>query len=217
MGRVLFNEKGEAYEGLYAAGECACVSVHGANRLGTNSLVDLIVYGRRAGAEISRFVKAADFGPLPASADERARKKISALVTGKKGKPRGALMSGMQEVMMEKVGVFRTGDEMKSAVEEIRGLRNEFREVRVGDAGKKFNTELLEVLELENLLDIAYLTAAAAVNRTESRGAHSRDDFPDRDDERWLKHSLIWLDGEKTRIGYRDVDISLYKPKARVY
>jgi succinate dehydrogenase / fumarate reductase flavoprotein subunit len=217
MGRVLTGKVNEVYEGLYAAGECACVSVHGANRLGTNSLVDLIVYGRRAGAEISRFVKEADFGQLPASPDERARKKISGLVTGKKGKSRGDLMTGMQETMMERVGVFRTGEQVASAIEEIRRLRDEFREVRVEDTGKKFNTELLEALELENLLELAYLTAAAAGNRTESRGAHSRDDFPERDDEHWLKHSLIRLDGDRLRIGYRDVDISLYKPKPRKY
>ncbi len=208
-GHVIRDEQGDVYEGLFAAGECACVSVHGANRLGTNSLVDLVVYGKRAGAEMSRFVKDADFGPLPAAPDDRARKKLTALLTGKKGKSRGEIMAKMQEVMMEKVGVFRTGEEIKKAIAEIQTLREEFRDVQVSDTGKGFNTELLEVLELSNLLDLAYLTASAALNRSESRGAHSRDDFPQRDDENWLKHSLIWLDGDRPTIGYKDVDISL--------
>jgi succinate dehydrogenase / fumarate reductase flavoprotein subunit len=216
-GRVLRNERGDVYDGLYAAGECACVSVHGANRLGTNSLVDLVVYGRRAGMDISCFVKEADFGVISASSDDTTRKKINSLLTDKKSKSRGAITSRMQDVMMEKVGVFRTGKEMKKAVETIRKLKNEFQEVGIEDTGKSFNTELVEVLELENLLDIAYLTVVAAENRTETRGAHSRMDFPARDDDNWLKHSLIWLDGEKFRIKYREVDVSLYKPKLRTY
>jgi succinate dehydrogenase / fumarate reductase flavoprotein subunit len=216
-GRVIMNGNGDVYEGLYAAGECACVSVHGANRLGTNSLVDLIVYGRRAGAEISRFVKGADFGAIPASPEDRSREKITKLVTGKKGAPRGDITRKMQDVMMEKVGVFRTGNEIAEAVEEIRKLRKEYTAVRVEDRGKKFNTELQEVLELGNLLDIAYMTAVTALNRTESRGAHSRDDFPERDDAKWLKHSLIRLKGDAHEIEYKGVDVSFYPPKPRVY
>ncbi len=217
FGRVLLNGEGETYEGLYAAGECACVSVHGANRLGTNSLVDLVVFGKRAGVEIGRFVKGADFGPLPSSPDERARRKIESLVTGNKGRSRGKILAAMQETMMEKVGIARISEEMKKAIETIQQLRSEFKEVRVEDRGKRFNTELLEVLELENLLDIAYITAVASETRTESRGAHARDDFPNRDDEHWLKHSLVWLDGNGHKYGSRPVDLSRYKPKPRVY
>jgi len=216
-GRVIRNECGDVYEGLYAAGECACISVHGANRLGTNSLVDLVVYGRRAGTDIACFVKKADFGSIPASPDDAARKKVNSLITGRKSKSRGAITSRMQDVMMEKVGVFRTAKEMKEAVEVMRGLKDEFKEVGIKDTGKSFNTELVEALELENLLDIAYLTAVAAENRTETRGAHSRTDFPARDDANWLKHSLIWLDREQFGIKYREADVSLYKPKPRVY
>jgi succinate dehydrogenase subunit A (EC 1.3.5.1) len=216
-GRVLRNECGDVYEGLYAAGECACVSVHGANRLGTNSLVDLVVYGRRAGMDISCFVKEADFGVIPVSPDAAARKKVDSLINGKKGKSRGLITARMQEAMMEKVGVFRTSTKMKEAIETIRELKDEFKEVGIEDTGKRFNTELVEVLELENLLDIAYLTAVAAENRTETRGAHSRTDFPARDDDNWLKHSLIWLDGKKFGIKYCEVDVSLYKPKLRTY
>ena len=216
-GRVVYDNRGGLYEGLYAAGECACVSVHGANRLGTNSLVALIVYGRRAGTEIARYATDADFAAERPSANDRARGKIAALVTGKKGAPAAALMDRMREVMMEKVGVFRKAGEMKQALAELRLLRDEFREVRVADSGARFNTELFEVLELENLLDIAFLTAAAADNRTESRGAHSRDDYPERDDVKWLKHSLVWLSGDSYSVAYKGVDTSIYPPKPRVY
>ncbi len=216
-GRVIFNEQGDVYEGLYAAGECACVSVHGANRLGTNSLVDLIVYGKRSGREIAKFVKDADFGKIFDDADAPSREKIDKLITGKKGESRSIITEKMQETLMEKVGVYRTGPRMEEAVGVIGRLKDVFRGVTVEDPGKKFNTELQEVLELENLLDIAYLTAASAVNRTESRGAHSRDDFPDRDDNNWLKHTLIWLDKKGHRIGYKEVDISIFEPKPRAY
>ncbi len=216
-GRVVRNGQGEVYEGLYAAGECACVSVHGANRLGTNSLVDLIVYGKRSGREIARFVKEADFGNLPGDADGPAREKIQDLLSGKKGASRADITGKMQEAMMEKVGVYRAGPAMEEAVGVIKRLKEEYRAVTVEDTGSKFNTDLLEVLELENLLDIAYMTAVSAANRTESRGAHSREDFPDRDDGNWLKHTLIWLDDTAHRIGYKDVDISIFEPKPRAY
>jgi Succinate dehydrogenase/fumarate reductase, flavoprotein subunit len=167
--------------------------------------------------DISCFVKEADFGVIPVSPDAAARKKVDSLINGKKGKSRGLITARMQEAMMEKVGVFRTSTKMKEAIETIRELKDEFKEVGIEDTGKRFNTELVEVLELENLLDIAYLTAVAAENRTETRGAHSRTDFPARDDDNWLKHSLIWLDGKKFGIKYCEVDVSLYKPKLRTY
>ncbi len=217
FGRVLTGRGDETYEGLFAAGECACVSVHGANRLGTNSLVDLIVYGRRAGAEMARFIRGADIGKIPASPDDRSGGKIERLLGGGKGAPHGEIMTRMQETMMEKVGVFRNAAEMTEAVAIMGRIREEFADVRAGDGGKRFNTGLLEALELENLLDIAYMTAITALRRTESRGAHSREDFPERDDDRWLKHSLIWLDGAEEQAGERDVDMSIYPPKPRTY
>lgn len=216
-GRVLFNERGDKYEGLYAAGECACVSVHGANRLGTNSLVDLIVFGRRAGAEISRYIREADFVPLTSSPDDRARQKLERMRAGKKGRSRGDIAAAMQEVMMEKVGVFRTAEEMREAIGIIGSLREETMGMAVEDPGRGFNTELCEVLELENMLDLAYVTAITAARREESRGAHSRYDFPERDDGRWLKHSCAWLTGDECTVRYKDVDQSLFKPKPRVY
>ncbi len=214
-GRVL-GAGGGACPGLYAAGECACVSVHGANRLGTNSLVDLVVFGRRAGRHIADYIAGASLRPLAAGSEDGARDKVKRLKTGR-GAHGGAIREAMQKTMMEKVGIIREGEEGRSAVAEIEALRDEYRGARVDDAGAAFNTDLLELLELENLLDLALVTAHAAARREESRGGHTRDDFPERDDARWLKHSLVRLVSGVPEFSYKDVDTSLYPPKPRVY
>ena len=225
-GRVIADGEGNAYEGLYAAGECACVSVHGANRLGTNSLVDLVVFGRRAGRHIADFVRRADFVRAPADAAEPARAEVARLKTGGKGPHGGDIREEMETVMMDKVGIFRNAADLGQAVEKVRELRGRWTEVRAQDSGRRFNSDILGILELQNLLDLAYITAAAARERTESRGGHARDDYPDRDDARWLKHSLAWLKGDKgecrasaavVELGSRPVDISTWKPKPRAY
>jgi succinate dehydrogenase / fumarate reductase flavoprotein subunit len=215
-GRVLRGAGKGSYLGLYAAGECACVSVHGANRLGTNSLVDLVVFGKRAGLHIADYVANANLPQLHSGADSAAKSKIARLRSGK-GEHGGAVRERMQEVMMEKVGVIRTEAEMKEALAEVAELREGFERLRVQDGNAAYNTDLLELLELENLLDLSYLTAAAALNRTESRGGHTREDFPERDDEHWLKHSLVKLEGGKPSFEYKAVDTSLFVPKPRVY
>jgi succinate dehydrogenase / fumarate reductase flavoprotein subunit len=214
-GQVLVDGDGSIYEGLYAAGECACISVHGANRLGTNSLVDLIVFGKRSGQAMARFCKNADFGTVPVDADAESRQLIAGLTDGKEGIHGGHIREEMQSVMMEKVGIYRTGELMSQAVDEVKKLRERFSEVRVQDSASSFNTDLLEILELRNLLDLSLITAVAANHRTETRGAHAREDYPDRLDDKWLKHSMIWLNDLK--IGYRPVTISMFKPKPRTY
>ena len=217
FGRVVKDGRGTVVEGLYAAGECACVSVHGANRLGTNSLLDLVVFGRRAGQHIGDYVKNVKEPSVGQDAAETADRWIKQLTDGQTGPHGGHIMEEMQTVMMEKVGIYRNAQDMQAAVDQIQSLRERYRKVRVQDTGQAFNTDLLELIELRNLLDLSLLTAASAVNRQESRGAHSREDFPDRDDDNWLKHTLAYLDGDTVRIDYKTVDTSVWEPKPRTY
>jgi succinate dehydrogenase / fumarate reductase, flavoprotein subunit len=201
FGRVIMDGSGTVVDGLYAAGECACVSVHGANRLGTNSLLDLVVFGRRAGRHIGDYVNHADRHRVDASAADGAREWIARLTDGASGPHGGQIMDQMQTTMMEKVGIYRNRQQMQAAVDEIQALRLQYRSVRVQDTSRPFNTDLLEIIELGNLLDLSLVTAAAALDRHESRGAHSREDFPARDDHNWLKHSLAYLHGDTVRLG----------------
>ncbi len=216
-GRVLMDKEGTVVDGLYAAGECACVSVHGANRLGTNSLLDLIVFGRRAGIHIADYVKDAALIEPDAAAAADARNWIGRLMDGTEGPHGGHISDQMQTTMMEKVGIYRNEADMQAAVTEIKELRERYQSVRVQDTSKQFNTDLLELIELGNMLDLALITAASALERQESRGAHSREDYPERDDQNWLKHTLAYLDGSEVRLAYKDVDTSFWPPKPRSY
>ncbi len=216
-GRVIFDNKGTIVTGLYAAGECACVSVHGANRLGTNSLLDLVVFGRRAGMHIAEYVKEVEQPVVDESVADEARSWIAKLTDGAEGPHGGHITDEMQTVMMEKVGIYRNEKEMQQAVDEIQELRKRYQKVRVQDTSSSFNTDLLEVIELGNLLDLSLLTAVSALERKESRGAHSREDFIKRDDDKYLKHTLAYLDGDSVRVDYKDVDTSIWEPKPRTY
>jgi len=216
-GRVIANCKGAISEGLYAAGECACVSVHGANRLGTNSLLDLVVFGRRAGKHIADFVKNVDALLVKETAAGSAKQWIALLTDGKEGPHGGHILEEMQVTMMENFGIYRSEKNMTRAVEKIQELLRQYRDVRIQDRSKSFNTDLLDILELANLLDLSLVTAESARNRKESRGAHSREDYPERDDTNWLKHTLAVLDGDQVRIDYKSVDISVWEPKPRAY
>jgi len=217
LGEVVIDDQGTVLPGLYAAGECACVSVHGANRLGTNSLVDLIVFGKHAGIQAAEYAAGVDFQPLPQDPTGLARQQIEKLYAGSGKEKAVTIGRELKKVMFDDVGVFRTAEGLRTAVEKVKELRERFQQVRVSDTGKIFNMDLLNTWELGNMLDLALVTAIAAEARTESRGGHAREDFPVRDDANWLKHSLAWMDGASVRLGYKPVVITNYAPKERVY
>ncbi len=216
-GRVIQDERNTPVLGLYAAGECACVSVHGANRLGTNSLVDLVVFGRRAGRHMAEYCAQADFAPLPPEPEAFTIQMVERIRNGT-GRERPSLIrSELQETMQTYVGVFREASGLETAIEKIRELQERYRHIQIDDKGYRFNTDLLEAIELGFLLDVAEATAFSALNRTESRGAHYREDYPKRDDERWLKHTLIWRQDGKVTFAYKPVVITKWPPKERKY
>ncbi|HEU0078304.1 MAG TPA: succinate dehydrogenase flavoprotein subunit, partial [Longimicrobiaceae bacterium] len=216
--RVVVDAHGTVVPGFYAAGECACVSVHGANRLGTNSLLDLVVFGKRSGVDMARFCATAELPPLPANPTERVEGIFSRLLATEKGEPAARLREEMQDVMQDNVGIFREGKGMELALAKVRELQERYRGVVVMDKGRRFNMDLMEAWELGNLLDLAEVTALSAVNRTESRGAHMREDFEKRDDVNWLKHTLVTRRDDGTLdISYKPVTITKFQPKERVY
>ena len=176
-----------------------------------------MVFGRRAGIHIADYVKNTDAPKVDETAAEASRQRMAELTDGRKGPHGESLRETMQMEMMEKVGVYRTDTQMAEAVQTIADLRNRYRKVRIQDTAKSFNTDLLDILELGNLLELSLITAESAKNRKESRGAHSREDFPDRDDKNWLKHTLAYLEGDSVRIDFKPVDTSKWEPKARTY
>ena len=216
-GRVLLDARGTPAQGLYAAGECACVSVHGGNRLGTNSLLDLVVFGRRAGQSMADYVTGAELLSQPADPADAAIKQLEAIRNGA-GERAAVIREEMQQVMTEHVSVFREAAGLSAAVDKVRELRERYESVRIDDKGMRFNFDLLEAFELGCLLDCAYATAVSAQNRSESRGAHSREDFPERNDVDWLKHTLVHLRaGDQVEFEYKPVTITRFEPKERVY
>jgi succinate dehydrogenase / fumarate reductase, flavoprotein subunit len=216
-GEVIVDSKDTVFPGLYAAGECACVSVHGANRLGTNSLLDLVVFGKHAGLKAAEYAKQADHPRLPGSPDGPARSQFEALKNGSGKENAFTIATEMKKVMFDDVGIYRTGSIMESALDKILELKERYKHVHVTDTGKIFNTELLNAWELGNMLEVSELVTVCALNRTESRGGHSREDYPNRDDEHWLKHTLAWKDDGKVKVDYKPVVVTKYQPKARVY
>ena len=207
-GRVLRDAAGTVVPGLFAAGESACVSVHGANRLGTNSLVDLVVYGRRAGRQMARASQEQHFfRPLPPDPEGPTKRAIDDLLARPRTEPWVKLRDQMQATMMDDCGVYRTAETLERARASIADLKVRYNRVGVQDKGSVFNTGLLEVLELGCLLDVAEATVASALARQESRGGHSREDFPDRDDTRFFAHSLAYQAEGGARLDYKPVDV----------
>jgi len=219
MGGIHTNIKTEtSVSGLYAAGECACLSAHGANRLGTNSTTDCLVFGAVAGEEAAKHVLSSSFRELPHDAIVAEEKRVFDGILGSEGDERvPVIRDEMRRVMNEKVWVFRRGDELGSALKIIRELKKRFGNVRIEDKGRSFNTGLVEALQLDFTLDLAEVTVASALARTESRGAHSRLDYPKRDDDNWLKHILAYYTKEGPRLEYIPVTITKWPPTRRAY
>ncbi len=216
-GRVRADGRGGFYEGLYAAGECACVSVHGANRLGTNSLVDLVVFGRRAGDGLAEFAAGASLPPLEGDPAAEIAAGWSAAASGEPGPGPNELREAMEKTMTDKVGIFRNGPDLEAAVETLKELRALDRTVARPAAPGRFDFRFLGLIELGNLLDLACLTAASALGRRESRGAHAREDFPQRNDVEGLRHTLARWEGDKVTLESRPVDLSRWPAAKRAY
>ncbi|MCA9865953.1 MAG: succinate dehydrogenase flavoprotein subunit [Anaerolineales bacterium] len=218
-GRVLIGAGDRVLNGLYAAGECACVSVHGANRLGTNSLVDLVVFGRRSGRHMAEYCREAELLPLPTGTGEALQTEFNRLRHGTGSIKPFELRNKMQKTMTDNVGVFRTEETMTKAIEDLRQLRHDYNtRMHIDDKGQRYNTDLLEAWELGCLLELAEVTAVSARARKESRGGHAREDFPERNDDDWLKHTLCARNEDGSySLDYKPVVLGRYEPKKRVY
>ncbi len=211
--------------GLMAIGEAACVSVHGANRLGSNSLLDLVVFGRAAAKRCAELITPGQaHRPLKTDACDTALARFDKLRHAQGTQNTADIRLNMQRTMQNNASVFRTGEVLQEGIQKIKDIRESFKDVRVSDHSLIWNTDLVETLELDNLLDQAYVAISAAENRKESRGGHAREDFPERDDQNWLKHSLLWLQNNTVAIDYRPVhlytltdEVDVIPPKKRVY
>ncbi|TXK18411.1 succinate dehydrogenase flavoprotein subunit [Homoserinibacter sp. GY 40078] len=232
MGGIPTNVKAEVLRdndtvvpGLYAAGECACVSVHGSNRLGTNSLLDINVFGKRAGTNAVDYAATVDFTPLPLDPAQGVREMVESL-RGSAGTERiAALRKELQEEMDRNAQVFRTDESLEKVTETIHTLRQRYQNVSIQDKGHRFNTDLLEAIELGFLLDLAEVVVYSAKNRQESRGGHMRDDYPKRDDEKYMKHTMAYLTGDPhsadasdhITLDWKPVVVTNYQPMERKY
>jgi len=218
MGGIMTDVDGKTpVEGLFAAGECACVSVHGANRLGGNSLLETIVFGRRAGRAVAEFCRSSKLPEFPDDALANAAREVADILNREDGEPYYLILDDVREVMQAHCGVFRSREGLEEGLEKVRKLRERYRSVYLTDRGDSFNTELQTVLELGHILELAEVILLGALNREESRGAHYRVDFTERNDKDWLKHTLVYRDEGGYRIDYKDVTITRFEPKERKY
>ena len=216
-GQVLRDADSNLITGLYSAGENACVSVHGANRLGTNSLVDLVVFGRRAGRHMLDFVHQADLPTLPVDPEFMARAEVADMMTRPKSESIAGIREDLQVMMMDKASVVRNAESLTSASDGLAELRSRYNRAGIDDHGTTFNTDLTEALELGSMLDCAEALLVGALARDESRGAHYRDDFPDRDDANWLKHTMLRKTSGGLELSKKSVSITEFQPKERKY
>ncbi len=221
----VLSDNNTVVPGLYAAGECACVSVHGSNRLGTNSLLDINVFGKRAGNNASDYAATAEFVPLPNDPAKEIRELVETLRSSTGTESIATIRRELQESMDRGAQVFRTEESLTEVLGVIHGLRLRYKNIAVQDRGKRFNTDLLEAIELGFLLDLAEVLVFAARNRKESRGGHMRDDYPKRDDEKYMKHTMAYLSGDPhsadpedhIRLDWKPVTMTRYQPMERKY
>jgi succinate dehydrogenase / fumarate reductase flavoprotein subunit len=231
MGGIPTNIKGEVLQdndtiipGLYAAGEVACVSVHGSNRLGTNSLLDINVFGKRAGIYAAEYSKTAEWVPVPENADADTIRLVETVRDANGTERVAQLRKELQDTMDANVQVFRTEQSLTETLDVIASLRERYRNISIQDKGQRFNLDLLEAVELGFLLDMAQVMTVAALHRQESRGGHFREDFPDRDDANFMKHSMAYLDETAQtenvagiRLETKPVVFTRYEPMVRKY
>jgi succinate dehydrogenase / fumarate reductase flavoprotein subunit len=216
---VYLDEKGNHVTGFYVAGECSCISVHGANRLGTNSLLEALVFGRRAGKKMLDDVPQLQLSPVDEEREISAtQREIEELYEGPATEDLDTIREELKQTMTVQVGVYRDAAGMEPAQAKLRELRERFAKVRVGDKGKTFNINLLEAVGLGNMLEFSELIVDGALAREESRGAHFRNDFPTRDDQNWMKHTLAFRTGDGGHeLRYKPVTITKYQPEERQY
>jgi succinate dehydrogenase / fumarate reductase flavoprotein subunit len=213
------NTKTDLVGGFYAAGECACVSVHGANRLGTNSLLDLVVFGRRTGMAMAKAIREGrQAAPLPENPEKATRELLDTLLANSAGEPTVKVRTDLQDSMMRNVSVFRNDETLSEAMADLQGFRERAKHVTVQDKGKRFNTDLMDAVEIGFMVDYAQAIAASAHHRTESRGAHLREDYTERNDDQWLKHTMYSANrAGDFEMGEMEVTITRFQPKERKY
>ncbi|MCK8600876.1 succinate dehydrogenase flavoprotein subunit [Desulfoferrobacter suflitae] len=224
MGGIPVNVDGQVLDknhqvipGLFAAGECSCLSVHGANRLGCNSLLDLVIFGRRSGMQIKRDMAELPWNDPGAGPGKAMEAKIQELKDRRKGEKAGELRQELQTTMMRHCASFRNAEELSQALSTIESLQERYRQVTIDNKSPRFNSDLLEALELECLLSLSEAVVVSAKAREESRGAHYREDFPDRDDDNFLQHTLVQMTQQGPRVFYKPVTITRFEPKPRTY
>lgn len=215
--RVLADGKEKFFDGLFAAGECACVSVHGANRLGCNSLLEGVVFGRRAGRNIIEYVKNTDLKKLSKEVEENTKSQIEKILRNDGTENIYTLLNELQVTMSKKCAIFRNETTLKEGLNIIKELQDRYKRISITDKQLIFNTELIDVFSLEHMLNFSEAILTSAISRTESRGSHFRDKFPIRDDKNWLKHTLVFRTPDGVRISYKPVRITKYQPEERKY